>query len=38
MENLGPALEKNGYEDLSLMIMDDQRSQLPAWAETVSLE
>ncbi|XP_068240004.1 lysosomal acid glucosylceramidase-like [Palaemon carinicauda] len=34
-ENLGPTLEANGYGDVALMIMDDQRLDLPEWAETV---
>ncbi|XP_064121704.1 lysosomal acid glucosylceramidase-like [Macrobrachium nipponense] len=34
-ENLGPTLEANGYGDVVLMIMDDQRLDLPEWAQTV---
>ena len=34
-ENLGPVLVDAGYGDLNLMIMDDQRNNLPHWAETV---
>ncbi|KAK7085855.1 hypothetical protein SK128_008436 [Halocaridina rubra] len=34
-ENLGPALEASGFGDVILMIMDDQRYELPHWAEVV---
>ncbi|CAL4066704.1 unnamed protein product [Meganyctiphanes norvegica] len=34
-ENLGPTLEEAGYGDIKLMILDDQRFNLPGWAETV---
>lgn len=34
-ENLGPLLEERGYGDLKLMILDDQRIELPYWAEVV---
>ena len=37
LNNLGPTLEEKGYGDLKLMIMDDQRINLPDWAEKVSL-
>lgn len=33
--DLGPALEQAGLENISLMILDDQRVFLPYWAETV---
>jgi glucosylceramidase len=33
--NLGPALHQNGFESVSIMIMDDQRYLLPAWPRTV---
>ncbi|CAG2055696.1 unnamed protein product [Timema podura] len=32
---LGPTMEKGGYGDLKMMILDDNRSRLPGWAETV---
>ncbi|KAK3871273.1 hypothetical protein Pcinc_023572 [Petrolisthes cinctipes] len=34
-ENLGPTLAATGYDDVLLMIMDDQRYNLPGWAEKV---
>ena len=34
--DLGPALHASGYQDVKLMIMDDQRIGLPAWPKTVS--
>ena len=33
--DLGPALEQAGFQNISLMILDDQRVFLPLWAETV---
>lgn len=36
VENLGPLLEEKGYGDLKLMLLDDQRVELPFWAENVS--
>lgn len=36
--NLGPALRDAAYDDLKLMIMDDQRINLPDWAVTVRRE
>nr|CAD7423374.1 unnamed protein product [Timema monikensis] len=33
--NLGPALEKNGYSELELMVLDDQRVYLANWVETI---
>ncbi|ROT76184.1 hypothetical protein C7M84_005252 [Penaeus vannamei] len=33
-ENLGPTLLQHGYEDVKLMILDDQRYE-PGWAENV---
>ncbi|XP_069957548.1 lysosomal acid glucosylceramidase isoform X2 [Cherax quadricarinatus] len=34
-EHLGPTLRAHGYHDLKLMILDDQRIELPLWAEEV---
>ena len=36
-ENLGPTLEAAGYGNIQIMVMDDQRSLLPGWPTTVSL-
>lgn len=33
--DLGPALEQNGFGDVKLMILDDQRIYLPHWADIV---
>ena len=33
--DLGPALHSAGYEDVKLMILDDQRLLLPYWADKV---
>lgn len=33
--NLGPALHQNGFENVSIMILDDQRFMLPSWARKV---
>ena len=33
--DLGPALQKNGFDDVKLMILDDARFLLPYWAEQV---
>lgn len=33
--DLGPALHDNGFGDLKLMILDDNRLLLPYWAEKV---
>jgi len=33
--NLGPALHQNGFQNVSIMILDDQRFMLPSWARTV---
>ena len=33
--DLGPALQENGYGDVKLMILDDQRIFLPSWAQVV---
>ena len=33
--DLGPALEQAGFQNIKLMILDDQRVFLPLWAETV---
>lgn len=35
VEDLGPALKQNGYGDVKLMILDDQRLFLPHWADIV---
>ncbi len=34
-KNLGPTLKSNGFEDIKIMILDDQRLFLPSWAEKV---
>jgi glucosylceramidase len=34
-ENLGPTLEKNGFEQVKIMILDDDRILLPAWPQRV---
>ncbi|RNA28300.1 glucosylceramidase [Brachionus plicatilis] len=34
-KNLGPSLRKNGFGDIKIMILDDQRLFLPGWAERV---
>lgn len=34
-KDLGPALEANGFGDVKLMILDDQRVFLPYWADVV---
>ena len=36
-DNLGPLLNERGYQDLHLMIMDDQRINLPIWPNKVQL-
>lgn len=33
--NLGPSLEANGFGDIKIMILDDQRLFLPSWAQRV---
>jgi len=33
--NLGPALHQNGFQNVSIMIMDDNRLMLPSWARAV---
>lgn len=35
IENLGPALEKNAFGDIKILIIDDQRVSLPIYAEVV---
>jgi glucosylceramidase len=35
--NLGPTLEQNGFGDIRIMILDDQRIFLPSWAERVCI-
>ena len=32
-KNLGPTLEQNGFGDIKIMILDDQRIFLPGWIE-----
>ncbi|XP_071535763.1 LOW QUALITY PROTEIN: lysosomal acid glucosylceramidase-like [Panulirus ornatus] len=34
-ENLGPTLQAHGYAQVKLMILDDQRYELPKWAKEV---
>jgi glucosylceramidase len=38
VNHLGPTLHANGYGDLEMMIVDDQRTFLPLWLCTVSLK
>ena len=33
--NLAPTLKTNGFDDIKIMILDDQRLFLPSWAERV---
>ncbi|XP_050402562.1 lysosomal acid glucosylceramidase isoform X2 [Patella vulgata] len=35
IQDLGPALHNNGYQDIQLMIMDDQRLVLPEWTSVI---
>lgn len=35
IENLGPTLKKNGFPDIKIMILDDQRLFLETWPEKV---
>ena len=35
--DLGPALHANGFQDLTVMMMDDQRFELPGWPDVVSI-
>lgn len=35
-QDLGPALHKGGYDNIKLMIFDDQRPYVELWARTVS--
>ena len=35
VENLGPSLHAAGYDGIQLMVHDDQRPTLPAWAQEV---
>lgn len=35
--NLGPTLKSKGLGDVKIIIMDDQRFQLPKWAKTVRI-
>ena len=34
-KDLGPALHAHGYQDIKLMMLDDQRLLLAYWADTV---
>ncbi len=34
-KDLGPALAANGYKDIKLMMLDDQRLFLPVWVNTI---
>lgn len=34
-DNLGPVLKSNGFSDIKIMILDDQRLFLPSWAKSV---
>lgn len=36
--NLGPTLEAKGFGAVNIMIMDDQRRNLPDWATTVNIK
>jgi glucosylceramidase len=36
IDNLGPTLENNGFQDIKIMILDDQRLFLPEWPERVN--
>lgn len=31
VKNLGPTLENNGFGDIKIMVLDDQRLFLPTW-------
>ncbi|GAB6027780.1 hypothetical protein CHUAL_002015 [Chamberlinius hualienensis] len=33
--NLGPVLDSNGFSDVKIMMLDDQRLMLPQWAQEV---
>lgn len=35
VKNLGPTLDMSGYEDLVIMMYDDQRPWAVKWAKTV---
>jgi glucosylceramidase len=35
ISNLGPTLEQNGFSDIKIMILDDQRAYLPFWPAMV---
>jgi len=35
VNNLGPTLDNKGYGDVKLMVHDDQRPTLPAWADGI---
>lgn len=34
-QNLGPTLTAKGFEGLKIMMLDDQRTYLPLWSQTV---
>ena len=36
--NLGPTLASNGFGDIKIMILDDQRPNLPRWPEIASFQ
>jgi hypothetical protein len=35
VQNLGPTLQNNGFEEIKILMFDDQRPYLPIWVETV---
>ena len=35
--NLGPALSKKGFGGIQIMILDDQRFQIPKWTKIVRI-
>lgn len=35
VDNLGPTFEQNGFGDIKIMILDDNRVFLPAWPQRV---
>ena len=35
--HLGPTLQSNGFGNIKIMILDDNRIFLPGWVETVGL-
>lgn len=34
-QNLGPTLANKGFGDVNIMVVDDQRTFMPSWPETV---